>query len=120
MAKNEIIQGFKYVIQPGKAVPLAFPGGFLNRLGYLLEVPIIFLAVLLFLSIFLPKLSGMAGKTFAVAGGSVLIGGIFYMILIPGWQPGNSGRLPYPWNLLLLAALATMMILGTGAYVFYF
>jgi hypothetical protein len=85
--------------------------------GYLLEVPLIVMAVAVVLTVLLPMLPKVVGKVLAVAGSVAIIGGLYYMIVIPGWQPGDASRLRWPWNLLVFLTIASLIILATVGYV---
>lgn len=87
--------------------------------GYLLEVPLIMMAVVLLLAILLPILPKIVGKIILVIAALVWISGIYYIIVIPGWQPGNSSRLRYPWSLMVFIALAALLVFVTALYVLH-
>jgi hypothetical protein len=86
--------------------------------GYLLEIPLIMAIVGMALAIVVPKLPGLPGKVLVAAGALVWIGGLFYMIVMPGWQPGNAPRLRRPWSLLVFLGLALLIGLAAGAMIF--
>lgn len=85
--------------------------------GYLLEVPLIVMAVAVALTVLLPILPKVAGKILAVAGSVAIIGGLYYVIVIPGWQPGDASRLRWPWSLLVFLTIASLIIFATVGYV---
>ena len=87
------------------------------RSGYLLEIPLIVFFVGIMLAILLPRLPLLAGKFFVVAGAVVWIAGAFYMIVIPGWQPGNPRRLQPPWSYLVFLAVALLISFVAIAFV---
>lgn len=88
-----------------------------DQSGYLLEVPLIVMAVAVVLAVLLPMVPKVVGKVLAVAGSTAIIGGLYYMIVIPGWQPRDASRLRWPWNLLVFLAIAFLIILATIGYV---
>jgi hypothetical protein len=82
--------------------------------GYLLEIPILFVLVIVILSVLLPNLPPWGQKiTIAIAAIPILFF-LFYMIVVPGWMPGDKGRLKWPWNWLvfLLVAIPIIGIVG--------
>jgi hypothetical protein len=85
--------------------------------GYLYEIPLILMAVAVLLAILLPTLPKVAGKVLALAGAVVIIGGLYYMIVIAGWQPGDTSRLRWPWSLVVFLAIALLVVLAAGVYV---
>jgi len=87
--------------------------------GYLLEIPLIMMAVGILLAILLPILPKLVGKIVLVIGVLVWIGGIYYMIVIPGWQPRNSSHVHYTWSLMIFIALAALLAFATSVYVLY-
>lgn len=68
------------------------------------------------LALALPHLSIALRKGLLVLGTLVWIGGLYYMIVIPGWQPGRRfyGR---AWRLGLFLLVAGLFSVVVGAYV---
>lgn len=89
------------------------------RSGYLLEIPLIMVGVLIGLAVLLPHIPAIAGKFLVIPAVLIMIGGVFYMIVIPGWQPGNPRRLPYPWNFIVFFVVALIMLCASVAFIFY-
>jgi hypothetical protein len=85
--------------------------------GYLLEVPIILMLVAILSAIFLPMLPIIIRKVFVVLAALIWIAGLYYMIVIPGWQPDTYSRLRYPWSLLSFLAIAAVLVFITVTYV---
>jgi hypothetical protein len=83
-----------------------------------MEVPLIVTAVGLALAVLLPMLPKTAGKVLVGATAIVVILGLFYMVVIPGWQPIGTSRLRRPWNLIVFIALAGFILLAAGGYIF--
>jgi membrane protease YdiL (CAAX protease family) len=82
--------------------------------GYLLEIPILFMVVVVVLSIILPNLPPLGQKIALAIAAVPILFALFYMIVIPGWMPGDKGRLRPPWNwivfLLVAAAIITVVV----------
>ena len=87
-----------------------------GQAGYLIEVPIIVMAVAIGLAIFVPKLPPLGQKIAVVLGALILIACAYYMIVIPGWQPGAT-RLRAPWNMIVFTVVAALLAFGAGAFV---
>lgn len=87
-----------------------------SQSGYLLEIPLIMAVVGVLLALALPHLSIALRKGLLVLGALVWLGGLYYMIVIPGWQPGrrSGGR---AWRLALFLLVAGLSSLAVGAYV---
>lgn len=88
-----------------------------RQAGYMVEVPLLLLAVALVLSILVPKLPIVIGKIVVVAGALAWIGGLYYMIVVPGWRPGSSPRMGRFWRLAVFFVVSGLLIFGVGAYV---
>lgn len=87
--------------------------------GYLLEIPILLVVVVVVLSTLLPNLPPWGQKILIGIAAVPILFALFYMIVIPGWTPGYGGRLKWPWNWLVflllavpIAAVVVMFILG--------
>ena len=87
--------------------------------GYLLEVPLLMMAVGLLLAIFLPLLPKLIGKALLVIAVLIWIASSYYLLIIPGWQPDTyaNSRLRFPWNWLALIAMSAFLIFVTVMYV---
>ncbi len=88
-----------------------------NDAGYLLEIPLIVMGVVILLAVIIPKLPLPVAKVVVALGGMVILFGLYYMIVIPGWQPGATGRLRWPWNLIVFILIAAVVVLGIGVFV---
>lgn len=87
--------------------------------GYLLEIPLLMMVVGIVLAIILPLMPVMIRKIFLVIGAVVWIFGIYYMIVIPGWQPSDHSRLRYPLNLIVFIGIAALLAAAVLHYVWY-
>jgi hypothetical protein len=87
-----------------------------SQSGYLMEVPLIMAVVGVLLAVALPHLSIALRKGLLVLGTLVWLGGLYYMIVIPGWQPGRRsyGR---AWRLGLFLLIAGLSSVAVGTYV---
>lgn len=64
-----------------------------KQAGYLMEIPLIMVLVGVALAILVPVLPGVPARIAMAVGGLVWIVGSFYMLVIPGWLPGDSHRI---------------------------
>jgi hypothetical protein len=85
--------------------------------GYLLEVPIILVVLAIVVSTVLPHLSPTGQKIFLGIAAVPVLFGLYYMIVIPGWMPGDSGRLAPPWNWITFAMAAGSVIAGLALFI---
>jgi hypothetical protein len=92
-----------------------------KQCGYLLEIPILFVVVLLVVSVLLPRLSPLGQKILIIIAAIPILFALFYMIVVPGWMPSDKGRLRPPWNWLVflliaipIIAVVVMIVLGSG------
>ena len=83
--------------------------------GYLLEVPILIAAALLVLSVLFPALPPIGQKILLCIVAAAITLGLYYMIVIPGWMPGDKGRLRAPWNMVAFAVVAALIAAVTVA-----
>ena len=88
-----------------------------GQAGYLLEVPIIVMVVGVGLAVLVPNLPPLGQKIAVGLGALILIACAYYMIVIPGWQPG-ARRLRAPWNLVVFSVVAALLAFGAGAFAF--
>ena len=88
-----------------------------SQSGYLMEIPLIMVVVGVLLAIAIPNLPSALGKGVLVVGALVWIGGLYYMIVIPGWQPGNRSHMRRVWKLTLFFVLAGLLSFAVGSYV---
>ena len=57
--------------------------------GLLLEVPLLFAAIVMVLAVVAPALPPLAGNILVALGALVIIALLAYLVLMPGWQPGR-------------------------------
>ena len=86
--------------------------------GYLLEIPILFMVVVIVMSIVIPKLPPLGQKIAFVIAAIPILFFLFYMIVIPGWTPGYEGRLKWPWNWVVFLLVAMPIIAVVLAILF--
>lgn len=85
--------------------------------GYMVEVAVIVVVVGVLVSTIVPRLPPIGQKIAVVLGALVFIAGAYYMIVIPGWQPGAQ-RLRWPWNLVVFIPVALVIAFIAGAFLF--
>lgn len=86
--------------------------------GYMMEVPLILMAVGIVVAILLPMLPPVGQKILLVLALVPVLFALYYMIVIPGWTPNSAGRLRPPWSLLLFAIVAIVLLSGIGLFAF--
>ena len=84
--------------------------------GYMIEIPLIVVVIGVLAATILPKLPPIGQKITAVLAALVFIAGAYYMIVIPGWQPGAK-RLRWPWNWVVFIPVALLIAFVAGAFV---
>jgi hypothetical protein len=88
-----------------------------RQCGYLLEIPLLFIAVVVILSIVLPMLPEWGQKVAIVLAAIPILFALFYMIVIPGWTPDYEGRLKWPWNWVVFILVAIPVVVVVVAFV---
>ncbi|HUN54753.1 MAG TPA: hypothetical protein VMU29_06310 [Smithella sp.] len=81
-----------------------------NQRGYLFEIPLLFAAVIIVLFIVIPHLSPIGQKIIICLAAIPILFFLYYMIVIPGWMPGDKRRLKPPWNIIVFVLIATVII----------
>lgn len=89
-----------------------------RQAGYLLEVPLILAATVIVVSIVLPMLPPLGQKILLALAAIPVLFALFYMIVIPGWQPDTSGRLRWPWNWVVFLLIAGLILSALLAMLF--
>ena len=85
--------------------------------GYLLEIPILFIALVVILSFVLPALPPWGQKVAMALAALPILFALFYMIVIPGWTPGYGGRLKWPWNWVVFVLVAIPVVVVVVAFI---
>lgn len=81
-----------------------------NQRGYLLEIPILLVLVFLGLSFLLPHLGPVGRKVLVSVAVFPILFCLYYMIVMPGWQPDTRGRLRPPWSVLMFLVVAAVIV----------
>jgi hypothetical protein len=85
--------------------------------GYLLEIPLLFIALVVILSFVLPMLPSWGQKVAMALAAVPILFALFYMIVIPGWTPGYEGRLKWPWNWVVFVLVAIPIVVVVVAFI---
>ncbi len=83
----------------------------------MIEIPILVVVILVIAMTVVPNLPPLGRKIAVALTALVLIAGAYYMIVIPGWQPGAK-RLRWPWNWVVFVPVALLIAFVAGAFVF--
>lgn len=78
--------------------------------GYLLEIPILLVVSVVILSAILPNLPPMGQKILIGIFAVPVLFFLYYMIVVPGWMPGDKARLRPPWNMVLFLIVAAAVV----------
>ena len=80
--------------------------------GYLFEIPLLLVLVLIVVAILVPHLSVIGRKILISIAAVPVLFALFYMIVIPGWMPGNRFRLGpiLRWMVFLLASILIVSV----------
>ncbi len=88
-----------------------------SQRGYLLEIPLLFVVVVIVMSVIIPELPPLGQKIAFVIGALLVLFFLFYMIVIPGWTPGYAGRLKWPWNWVVFVLVAIPILAAIVAVI---
>lgn len=101
-------------------LPSFRPLNSLRRLqrGYMIEIPLLVVAALIIFSILLPALPPLGQKVLVALVAAIVVFGLYYMIVVPGWMPGDKSRLRPPWNWLVFGVAAILVGTITVAILF--
>ena len=75
--------------------------------GYLLEIPLLIATA--------PVLPPVGQKVLLCLVAAAIMFGLYYMVVVPGWMPGDKARLRPPWNRVVFLALAAVVVAVTVA-----
>ncbi len=78
--------------------------------GYLLEIPILLVVSVVILSVILPNLPPLGQKILIGIVAVPVLFFLYYMIVVPGWMPGDKARLRPPWNMVLFLIVAAAVV----------
>ena len=85
--------------------------------GYLVEIPIILFRLMVVLAIVMPRLP-LAGQKALIGIAAVpIVFCLFYMIVAPGWMPGESVARRHIWRIALFLGCAAVVVLGAGSFI---
>ncbi len=85
--------------------------------GYMHEIPMIMLAAGVVLSIVSRWVPPVPGKVLMVAWALTWIGGLYYIIIVPGWSPGHQSKAHQVVRWIIFLLLAAVLSFIAGAYV---
>jgi hypothetical protein len=98
-------------------LPKPFSATQFSQRGYLLEIPILVVVALVVLSVLMPVLPPLGQQVLVCLVAAVVLFGLFYMIVIPGWMPTDTHRLRPPWSILVFLLVAAVVLFFTVAIV---
>jgi hypothetical protein len=75
------------------------------------------LILVLALAIIAPRLSLIGQKVLIGLAVVPILFCLLYMIVVPGWLPGSSGRARLLWRVALFLGFAAVIIAGAGAFI---
>jgi hypothetical protein len=85
--------------------------------GYLLEIPLMLLVVVIALAVVMPRLSLIGQKIAIVIAAIPVLFCLFYMIVAPGWVPGTPRRAGLILRLTLFLGCTAAIVVGVGAFI---
>ena len=62
-----------------------------------------------------PVLPPVGQKVLLCLVAAAIMFGLYYMVVVPGWMPGDKARLRPPWNRVVFLALAAVVVAVTVA-----
>jgi hypothetical protein len=87
-----------------------------SQRGYLLEIPLILLALVLALVLIMPRLPVMGQKVLLGVGTVPTLMGLYYLIVLPGWTPGTVLRGRAAWRMALFLGCAAAIVAAVCAF----
>ena len=88
-----------------------------RQAGYMLEVPLLISAVAIAAVILIPMLPPIGAKIFVGLATIVVIPALYYIIVTPGWQPGQSGPASRSGAYLAFGLIAAGIICSAALFV---
>jgi hypothetical protein len=78
----------------------------------MIEIPIIVTLVAIILISIMPPLMKypILGKSVMVLGAIIISAGLYYIIVIPGWQPLDRKRLRWPFNIIVFGIIEFFIV----------
>ena len=87
-----------------------------SQYGYLLEIPILLVAVGLVVATLFPRLPPLGQKMLVSVAALPVLYSLYYMIIAPGWMPGNE-RVKPMLRFLAFLLLALMIVTAVAMFV---
>jgi hypothetical protein len=83
-----------------------------NQSGYMIEIPIIATVFMIILILVMPTLMKYPklGKSIMVLGAIIISACLYYIIVIPGWQPFGRKRFRWPFNIIVFGILELLIV----------
>lgn len=85
--------------------------------GYLFEIPIILFLLVVVLAIVMPRLPPSGQKALVGVAAVPIVFCLFYMIVAPGWMPGQSVAWRLAWRAALFLGCAAAIVAGVAAFI---
>lgn len=86
----------------------------LRQRGFLLEVPLLMTVAAVVVALLFPRLSGWQANSVLVIAAGIWLAGLYYLLILPGWQPGQSHRFPRG-RMVVFAVAAALVLILTGS-----
>jgi hypothetical protein len=75
-----------------------------------MEIPLLVIVAIVVVAILIPHLSSLGRKILISIAAVPILFALYYMIVIPGWMPGDKTRLRPPWNWLVFLLVAALIV----------
>jgi hypothetical protein len=85
--------------------------------GYLMEIPILLILVFMAVAITLPHLPPLGKRIMLGLAAVPVLFCLYYMIVTPGWMPGDRKRLRWPWSLIVFLIVTAAIVAGVVAVI---
>jgi len=93
------------------------PPSFRCQRGYFLEIPLLLMGVAIVFALVMPRLPPVGQKILLGVVTPLVLFGLFYMIVIPGWRASDTGRLKPPWSVLVFGIVAGVILVMSVAFI---